>query len=207
LRPDVQKKSAHAAEQERPDVLKRRADWFEGQLDLDPARLVFIDETWASTHMARLRGRAPKGERLRAGIPHGHWKTTTFVAGLRLSGMVAPMVLDGPINREAFLAYVNQVLVPDLSPGDIVVMDNLSSHKGAGGREAIEAAGATLLYLPPYSPDFNPIENAFAKLKALLRKAAERTLDGLWSAIGSLLGAFTPAECVNYFAAAEYDPD
>ena len=157
--------------------------------------------------MARLRGRALKGERLRAGIPHGHWKTTTFVAGLRLTGMVAPMVLDGPINRDAFLTYVNQVLVPELTPGDIVVMDNLSSHKGAGAREAIEAAGATLLYLPPYSPDFNPIENAFAKLKALLRKAAERSVDGLWTAIGRLIDLFTPSECANYFTAAGYDPD
>jgi transposase len=157
--------------------------------------------------MARLRGRAPKGERLRAGIPHGHWKTTTFVAGLRLSGMVAPMVLDGPINRDAFLAYVNQVLVPELAPDDIVVMDNLSSHKGAGVREAIAAAGAMLLYLPPYSPDFNPIENAFAKLKAILRKAAERTIDGLWNAIGRLLDACTRQECANYFAAPGYDPD
>jgi transposase len=159
--------------------LKRREDWFDGQLDLDPERLVFIDETWASTNMARLRGRAPKGERLRAGIPHGHWKTTTFVAGLRLSGMVAPMVLDGPINRDAFAAYVNQILVPELTPGDIVVMDNLSSHKGTGVHQAIEAAGATLLYLPPYSPDFNPIEMAFAKLKALLRAAAARTIPDL----------------------------
>lgn len=194
-------------EQDRPDILKRREDWFDGQFDLDPTRLVFIDETWASTAMARLRGRALKGERLRAGIPHGHWKTTTFVAGLRLTGMVAPMVLDGPINRDAFLAYVNQVLVPELTPGDIVVMDNLSSHKGAGVREAIEAAGATLLYLPPYSPDFNPIENAFAKLKALLRKAAERSVDGLWTAIGRLIDLFTPPECANYFTAAGYEPD
>jgi transposase len=138
---------------------------------------VFIDETWCSTNMARTRGRAPKGERLRASIPHGHWKTTTFVAGLRLSGMVAPLVLDGPINGEAFQAYVDQMLIPDLAPGDVVVMDNLGSHKLPGVRGAIETAGAKLLYLPPYSPDFNPIENAFAKLKALLRKAAERTVD------------------------------
>ncbi len=166
---------------------------------------MFIDETWASTNMARLRGRAPRGERLRAAIPHGHWKTTTFVAGLRLCGLVAPMVLDGPINRDAFMAYVRQVLVPELSPGDIVVMDNLSSHKGPAVREAIEAAGAKLLYLPPYSPDFNPIENAFAKLKALLRGAAERTVEGLWATIGSLINRFTPEECTNYFAAAGYD--
>lgn len=175
-------------------------------MDLDPDRLVFIDETWASTNMARTRGRAPRGERLRAAIPHGHWKTTTFVAGLRNSGMVAPMVLDGPINGLAFQAYVDQVLVPDLRPGDIVIMDNLGSHKRPGIRAAIEAAGASLLYLPPYSPDFNPIENAFAKLKAMLRKAAARTIDGLWSAIGNIIDTFNPTECTNYFAAAGYDP-
>jgi len=184
-----------------------RLHFGKGQPDLDPARLVFIDETWASTNMARLRGRAPRGERLRSAIPHGHWKTTTFVAGLRLSGLVAPMVLDGPINREAFQAYVDQVLVPELSPGDVVVIDNLSSHKRPAVRQAIEAAGASLLYLPPYSPDFNPIENAFAKLKALLRKAAERTVDTLWTAIGRLIDAFTPAECANFFKAAGYEPD
>jgi len=157
--------------------------------------------------MARTHGRAPRGERLRSPIPHGHWKTTTFVAGLRVSGMVAPMVLDGPINGIAFQAYVDQVLVPELEPGDIVVMDNLGSHKGAGVRAAIEAAGASLLYLPPYSPEFNPIENAFAKLKAMLRKAAERTVEGLWNTIGCIVDAFTPHECANYFTAAGYDPD
>ena len=156
--------------------------------------------------MARRYGRAPRGERLRVGVPHGHWKTTTFVAGLRLTGMVAPMVLDGPINGVSFQAYVDQVLVPELRPGDIVIMDNLGSHKGAGVRDAIEAAGASLLYLPPYSPDFNPIENAFSKLKALLRKAAERTVDGLWSRIGALLPNFTPQQCANFFAAAGYEP-
>jgi transposase len=155
--------------------------------------------------MARLHGRALKGERLRAGIPQGHWKTTTFVAGLRLTGLTAPMVLDGPINRDAFQAYVEQVLVPELRPGDIVIMDNLSSHKGLAVRQAIEAAGANLLFLPPYSPDFNPIENAFAKLKALLRAAAERTLNGLWDRIANLIDCFTPQECANYFAAAGYD--
>ena len=185
--------------------MKRRQEWFEGQVDLDPERLVFIDETWASTNMARLHGRAPKGERLRAGIPHGHWKTTTFVAGLRLTGMMATMVLDGPINRDAFQAYVEQVLVRELRPGDTVIMDNLSSHKGVAIRQAIEAAGARLVFLPPYSPDFNPIENAFAKLKALLRAAAERTVDALWTTIGSLIDRFTPDECANYFAAAGYD--
>jgi transposase len=172
--------------------VKRRQAWFDGQLDLDPERLVFVDETWTSTNMARLRGRALNGERLRAGIPYGHWKTTTFVAGLRLTGMMATMVLDGPINRIAFEAYVEQVLVLELGPGDIVVMDNLSSHKSPAVRQAIEAAGASLLYLPPYSPDFNPIENAFARLKALLRAAAERTVDGLWSTIGDLIDRFTP---------------
>jgi transposase len=202
----AQKKTAHAAEQDRPDILKRREDWFEGQLDLDPERLVFIDETWASTNMARTHGRAPQGKRLRAGAPHGHWKTTTFVAGIRTTGLVAPFVLDGPINRDAFEVYVAKVLVPELRAGDIVIMDNLSSHKGLRVREEIESAGARLLYLPPYSPDFNPIEKAFSKLKALLRKAAERTVEGLWTAIGRLLDAFTPGECTNYFAACGYDP-
>ncbi len=187
--------------------MTRREAWFDNQPDLDPERLVFIDETWASTNMARMRGRAPKGERLRAGIPHGHWCTTTFVAGLRLTGMVAPMVLDGPINGHAFQAYVDQILVPELRPGDIVIMDNLGSHKGRGVRAAIEAVGAMLLYLPPYSPDFNPIENAFSKLKALLRKAAERTVDALWDTIGTLIQVFTATECANFFAAAGYDPD
>lgn len=157
--------------------------------------------------MARLRGRAPRGERLRSPIPHGHWRTTTFVAGLRLSGLDAPMVIDGPINGESFLAYVRQVLVPTLTPGDTVIMDNLGSHKGAAVREAIEAAGAGLSFLPPYSPDFNPIENAFAKLKALLRKVAARTRDALWSAVGDALEAFTPDECRNYFTAAGYEPE
>ena len=201
----TRKKTAHAAEQERPDILRRRQEWFDDQLDLDPARLVFIDETWASTNMARRYGRALRGQRLRASVPHGHWKTTTFVAGLRLTGLVAPFVLDGPINRDAFEVYVEKVLVPELRLGDVVVMDNLSSHKGPSVRALIEAAGATLLYLPPYSPDFNPIENAFAKLKALLRKAAERTIDGLWAAIGRLIDTFTPSECANYFTAAGYD--
>ncbi len=155
--------------------------------------------------MARLRGRAPKGQRLRMSVPHGHWKTTTFIAGLRRDGIVAPFVLDGPVNRDAFEAYVAKVLVPELRAGDIVVMDNLSSHKGPRVSTLIEAAGARLLYLPPYSPDFNPIENAFAKLKALLRKAAERTVEGLWTTIGRLVDVFTPSECANYFAAAGYD--
>jgi transposase len=158
---------------------------------------VFIDETWASTNMARTHGCCRRGERLRVGIPHGHWKTTTFVAGLTTRGMIAPFVLDGPINRIAFETYVEKVLLPELKHGDIVVMDNLSSHKGPRVRQLIEAAGASLLYLPPYSPDFNPIENVFAKLKALLRKAAERTIDGLWTAIARIIDLFTPAECTN----------
>ncbi|WP_394662266.1 IS630 family transposase [uncultured Sphingomonas sp.] len=202
-----QKKTAHATEQDRPDILKRREEWFDGQLDLDPERLVFIDETWASTNMARRHGRCRRGERLRSGVPHGHWMTTTLVAGLRRTGMVAPMVLDGPINRDAFVAYVRQVLVPGLSPGDIVIMDNLSSHKAPAARDAIEAAGARLLFLPPYSPDFNPIEQAFSKLKAHLRKAAERTIHGLWDAIGRILDLYSPQECANYFANAGYDAD
>ena len=157
--------------------------------------------------MARTRGRAPRGERLRASIPHGHRKTTTFVAGLRNTGMVAPMVFDGLINGAAFQAYVDQVFVPELRPGDVVILDNLGSHKAVGVKASIEAAGASLLYLPPYSPDFNPIENAFSKLKALLRQAGERTVDDLWNTIGRLIQTFTPAECANYFAAAGYDPD
>jgi transposase len=165
---------------------------------------VFLDETWASTAMARRHGRCRRGRRLRMAIPHGHWKTTTFVAGLTTRGLVAPWVLDGAINQEAFETYVAQVLVPELRPGDTVVMDNLSSHKGPKVRALIETAGARLLYLPPYSPDLNPIEMAFAKLKALLRRAAERTVTGLWAAIGQLLDTFTPQECRNYFRAAGY---
>jgi len=185
--------------------MTRRRAWFDGQPDLDPERLVFIDETGASTKMARLHGRAPRGQRLRVGVPHGHWKTTTFVGALRLGGMTAPMVLDGPMDGAWFVAYVEQVLVPTLSPGDIVVLDNLPAHKAAAAREAIEAVGANLLFLPPYSPDFNPIENAFSKLKALLRKAAARSIDQLWAAIAAAIDTFTPQECANYFAAAGYD--
>ena len=145
---------------------------------------MFIDETWTATNMTRSHGRCRRGERLRMGHPHGHRKTTTLVAGLRMTGMVAPMVLDGPINGDWFEAYVRQVLVPTLGSGDVVIMDNLSSHKRASVREAIETVGARLLFLPPYSPDFNPIEKAFSRLKAMLRKAEERTVSGLWSLIG-----------------------
>jgi len=157
--------------------------------------------------MARLRGRAPRGERCRASVPHGHWKTTTFTAGLRRSGLMAPMLLDGAMDGDAFLAYVEQVLVKELAPGDIVIMDNLPAHKVSGVRKAIENADARLLYLPPYSPDFNPIEMAFSKLKAILRKAAARTVDALWKVIADALDAFTSQECQNYFTAAGYDPD
>ena len=177
-----------------------RRNWFEGQPDLAPERLVFIDETWATTNMTRSHGRCAKGERLRIGFPHGHRRTTTLVAGLRTSGMIAPMVLDRPINGDWFEAYVGQVLVPELRRGDVVIMDNLSSHKRASVREKIEAVGATLLFLPPYSPDFNPIEKAFARLKAMLRKVGERTVSGLWNLIGKLVDIFKPTECANYFS-------
>ena len=210
LRPPLhhaEKKSAHAAEQERPDVKARRLAWFEAQPELDPARLVFIDETGASTKMARLRGRAPRGARCRAAIPHGHWKTTTLVAALRLGGMTAPMVIDGAMNGEAFRAYVRHMLAPSLGPGDIVVMDNLPAHKVGGVREMIEAVGARLLYLPPYSPEFNPIEQVFAKIKALLRKAAARTVDALETAIAVALDAFAPNEGADYFTASGYEPE
>ncbi len=186
--------------------MQRRA-WFDTQPDLDPNRLVFIDETGASTKMARIRGRALRGERCRAAVPHGHWKTTTFTGALRLDGMTAPMVLDGPMNGVAFLAYIQQVLVPTLRRGDTVIMDNLPAHKGREVRLAIEAAGASLRYLPPYSPDLNPIENAFSKLKAFLRKAAARTIDELWDVIRRALDTFTPTDCANYFTAAGYEPD
>jgi len=182
-----------------------RQAWFDSQLDLDPDRLLFIDETWASTNMARRRGRAPRGQRLRMSVPHGHWKTTTFIAGLRCSGMAAPFVIDGPVNREIFELYVEKILVPELKPGDIVVMDNLSSHKGPAVRDMIAAAGAQLMFLPPYSPDFNPIEKAFAKLKSGLRKAAQRTVHGLWDTIGVLTDTFSANECANYFIACGYD--
>jgi transposase len=201
------KKTAHANEQERPDVAARRQAWFDTQPDLDPEHLVFIDETGASTKMARLRGRARRGMRCRSPIPHGHWKTTTFTGALRLSGMTAPMVLDGLMNGEWFVAYVEQILVPTLRPGDVVILDNLPAHKSAAARNAIKTAGAQMLFLPPYSPDFNPIENAFSKLKAILRKAAARTVPDLWDAIRDALPRFSPLECANYFSAAGYEPE
>ena len=204
LGPDAQKKSGRAEEQDRPDVAEQRADWRAKQGEMSPARLVFVDETGAATNMARRYGRSPRGQRLDGPIPHGHWKSTTFVGGLTTRGFVAPYVLDGAMNGAIFRAWVEQMLAPELRPGDIVIMDNLAAHKVAGIREAIEARGAELRYLPPYSPDLNPIEQAFAKLKALLRKAAERTVDGLWNAIGQLLDLFPPAECANYLANSGY---
>jgi transposase len=162
-------------------------------------RLVFIDETWVKTNMTRRYGRAKCGQRLVAAVPHGHWKTTTFVGALRCDGLTAPLVVDGAINGKLFLAYVEQVLVPTLRQGDVVIMDNLRAHKLAGVRQAIEAVGAKLLFIPPYSPDLNPIELAFSKLKAQLRAKAIRTVDALWNALGNLCGSFSPEECANYF--------
>lgn len=181
-----------------------RAEWKENQPTLDVSKLVFIDETGASTNMTRLRGRAPKGERCVSPVPHGHWKTTTFIAGLRVGEVTAPMVLDGPMDGEAFLVYVRDLLCPTLQPGDIVIAENLGSHKTAAAREAIEAVGAELRLLPPYSPDLNPIEKLFSKLKALLRKASHRTVDALWEAIGKLLDTFSPQECAKYFKSSGY---
>jgi transposase len=203
-RSHTQKKSCHAAEQERADVAAARQEWRETQGSLDIEKLVFIDETWATTNMTRRYGRAPLGQRLVAAVPYGHWKTTTFIGALRSTGLTAPAVFDGAINGASFLAYVKQILVPTLRPGDIVVLDNLSSHKIEGVREAIEAAGAELRYLPPYSPDLNPIEQLFAKLKSLLRKAAARTVDVLWNTIGRLIESFDPDECANYIRNSGY---
>jgi len=185
-------------------VQAARREWIENQPTLDVTKLVFLDETGASTNMTRTRGRAPKGERCVASVPHGHWKTTTFIAGLRYNDITAPMVLDGPMDGEAFLVYVRTFLCPTVHPGDIVIADNLPSHKVAGVRDAIEAAGATLRYLPPYSPDLNPIEKLFSKLKTLLRKAAKRSIDALWNEIGQLLQRFSPEECTNYFQSSGY---
>lgn len=176
---------------------KRRA-WAERMPGLDPARLVFLDETGANTKMTRRYGRAPVGERVVGVVPHGHWKTTTFVAALRADGLVAPMVIDGAMNGDLFVAYVRQVLVPALRPGDVVVMDNLASHKRAAAVRAIEQAGGTAVYLPPYSPDYNPIELAFAKVKARLRAAELRTIDKVESFFGTIHEQFKPDECRNY---------
>lgn len=196
--PDTEKKSIRAAEQSRADIAEARRAWRELQPGLKPEKLIFLDETWAKTNMTRLYGRAPRGKRLIGAAPFGHWNTTTFIAGLRHDRIVAPMVLDGAINGRAFKAWVEQSLAPTLEHGDMVVADNLGSHKVAGVREAIEARGARLLFLPGYSPDLNPIEQVFAKLKALLRKAAPRNREALWRTIGASLDHYKSAECANY---------
>ena len=179
-------------------MAQARRAWREHQPTLDARRLVFLDETWATTNMAPTHGWAPKGTRLIAAVPHGHWHTTTFLCGLRTDGLVAPLVLDGAINGAAFLAYIEQFLAPTLAKNDVVVLDNLGSHKVKGVREAIEARGASLLYLPPYSPDLNPIELAFSKLKRLLRDAGARTKPALWKLFKRLLTQFSPDECAAY---------
>jgi transposase len=194
----------HASEQERPDVAAARGAWRAHQPALDPARLVFIDETGTSTNMTRLRGRARRGHRVVGLVPWGHWKITTFVAALRHDAVTAPFVIDRAMTSAIFIEYVRHCLVPTLSPGDIVVMDNLQPHKNARVRELIAAAGAELRYLPPYSPDLNPIEQAFAKLKAHLRKAQERSIETLWQRIGSVLDLFQPIECANFFVNSGY---
>ena len=201
---DAQKKTLHAAEQARPDVAQARRVFIRRQPTLDPKHLIFIDETWAATNMTRRYGRCPRGLRLQASVPQGHWKLTTLVAGLRTSGISVPYVFDGAINGQRFRAYIEQMLAPTLAPGDIVLLDNLRSHKVAGVAEAIAAREAQLIYLPPYSPDLNPIEHAFAKYKTLLRKAAERTVESLWQTIGRIADRFAPAECRNFFKNAGY---
>ena len=185
-------------------MARRRVRWKKYQGRVDPTRLVFIDETWAKTNMTRTRGWQARGKPLVAKVPHGHWQTMTFLAALRHDRITAPFVLDGPINGNAFTIYVEQVLVPTLKPGDIVVMDNLGSHKSGKVRQLIRNAGARLLFLPPYSPDLNPIEQVFAKLKTLLRKADERTVETVWKRIGSLLDHFKPTECANYLRNSGY---
>jgi transposase len=185
-------------------VKDRRDEWKAGQPTLHAESFIFIDETWASTNLTRSHGRCPQGERLVMDVPHGHWKTTTFVVGLRTSGLIAPTVVDGPMTGDVFVAYVVQQLVPTLRAGDVVVMDNLSSHKRSQVRIAIEAAGAELRYLPPYSPDLNPIEKAFSKLKAKLRAAEKRTITELENYLGEVLDCFSPEECQNYFRSCGY---
>jgi len=185
-------------------VARRRAQWTKRQSRIDPKRLVFIDETWTKTNMEPLRGWAPRGERLVAKVPHGHWQTMTFVAALRHDRIEAPWLIDGPIDGEGFRTYVEKALAPTLKPGDVVIMDNLGSHKGRAIRAAIRAARAKLFFLPAYSPDLNPIEQAFAKMKTLLRKADARTIDETWRTIGALLDRFTPTECASYFTNAGY---
>ena len=198
------KKSVLPAEQLKPKIARRREQWEKYQARPDPRRLVFVDETWAKTNMAPLRGWAPVGQRLHHKVPYGHWKTMTFIAALRYDRIEAPFVFDQPINAASFTAWVEQQLCPTFAPGDIVILDNLSSHKRPGGRQAIRARGARLLFLPPYSPDLNPIEQVFAKLEHLLQKAAERSVEATWERIGSLLDAFPPNEYANYFRNSGY---
>ena len=198
------KKTLHAAEQDRPDVAAARAELKAEQPKLKAPRLVFIDETAVTTKMVRHYGRSPRGDRLVANVPHGHWKTLTFIAALRLDGLTAPTVIDGAMNGPSFIAYVEQVLAPTLVKGDIVFMDNLSTHRIDGVREAIEAAGAKLRYLPAYSPDLNPIEMAFSKLKTALRKGGARTVKALMKLIAKLIKTFARDECANYFRHAGY---
>jgi putative transposase len=193
-----------ARERDRADISRRRGQWRNHQGRIDPARLVFIDETWAKTNMTRTHGWAPRGERLVAKIPHGHWNTAPFLAALRHDRIDAPCLFDGPINGELFLAYVEQVLLPTLKSGDIVILDNLGSHKSKAIRQVIRAVGAKLIFLPKYSPDLNPIEQAFAKVKTLLRKADARTFEAISAAIAGFLNRFTPQECANYFENAGY---
>ncbi|MCQ8280183.1 IS630 family transposase [Acetobacteraceae bacterium KSS8] len=200
------KKTLHATERLRADVQRKRERWIRHQRRIDPARLVFVDETWAKTNMTRTHGRAPRGQRLVGRVPHARWTTMTFLAALRTDRIDAPCVIDGPINAVTFRAWVEQFLVPTLQPGNVVVLDNLGSHKGSAVRRAIRAAGAHLLFLPPYSPDLNPIEMLFAKLKTLLRKADERSIAAVWHRIGSLLDQFSPQECSNYLRHAGYGP-
>jgi transposase len=187
-------------------VKKQREQWKADQPTIDSESYVFIDETWASTNMTRTHGRCPQGQRLVMDVPHGHWKTTTFVVGLRTSGLIAPTVVDGPMTGDVFVAYVQQQLVPTLKPGDVVVMDNLSSHKRAAVKTAIESVGAKLRMLPPYSPDLNPIEKAFSKLKAKVRAAQKRTIPELEHYLGEVLDCFSTEECENYFVSCGYPP-
>ncbi|MHB8283048.1 MAG: IS630 family transposase [Caulobacteraceae bacterium] len=198
------KKTLLPQEQTRPDVARRRRRWKAHQHKIAPERLVFLDETWVKTNMAPLRGWGPRGRRLPGYAPFGHWKTLTFIAALRHDRIDAPWIIDGPINGELFGLYVQQVLAPTLSPGDVVVLDNLGSHKGRPARAAVRARGAHLIFLPPYSPDLNPIEQVFAKLKHLMRKAQPRDLDATWRKAGELLDLFSPQECANYLANAGY---
>jgi len=198
------KKSVRAAEQERADVARARRRWMREQGLFDPAHLVFVDETATSTNMARLHGRCERGLRLIGHVPQSNWQTITFVAGLRHDRMVAPLVIDGPMNGAVFLAYIEQCLVPTLNHDDIVIIDNLKAHHVAGVREAIAAAGATLRYLPQYSPDLDPIELAFAKFKAFLRKTAARSVRALRHHIGAFIPTLRPQECANYLRHAGY---